>query len=279
MYFKKIYIYISQFQETLVRSSNTQNQPGSAPRDELIQMLQTVISNQERLATKVIVLEKGMQQIHSQLITMNANSSRPHSAMSVASGMSSASASASLDAPIEFKLIDDENDLNKFEETIADPNQRKKMIDYFVGIIGVNSENTQRTVALQLSRKMTTEFFWAKTAWSGGRKMDNPKFAFAKHIGIIGFINEVISQSQGSRMSERAMAEFVKVRTRNSGYTHTSSRIAASRHREKNKPNKNIEEEDGRNLHYSSGSKDDARPDDPNPNNSGHLDDQDIEKN
>lgn len=85
---------------------------------------------------------------------------------------------------------------------------------------------------------MITDDFWSKTAWTGGRKVDDPKFAFAKHKGVIYFMNDVIGQAFGSRMTESLFAEFVKSRTRNSGYVRTTDRIASSRNREKKKHEK-----------------------------------------
>lgn len=108
----------------------------------MIEMLETIISNQEKLATKVVVLEKGMQEIHSRLTTMDGNISRSHSVMSTASRISLAS-------EIEFKMITNEDDLIQFEKSIADDADiRKKWLNYFSDIIGVSRDSTQRTIAL-----------------------------------------------------------------------------------------------------------------------------------
>lgn len=164
-------------------------------------LLRTIIDNQVNLAKKIVKMEKGMQEIFSQLnnvASMCANiQSRPNSAMSTLSNMSTSS-----EQPIEFQKIAGESDLEQFEKSIEDVNHRKKMIDHFVLSIGVDSKASQRSIALQLERKMFADHFWSKTAWTGGRNTEGPKkFAFCVHLTFSGFFNDVIRQTCGKPIS------------------------------------------------------------------------------
>lgn len=84
-------------------------------------------------------------------------------------------------------------------------------------------------MSIQLARKIFNDSFWSKTAWTGGRKADEPKFAFAKHVTFIAFFNDVMRECHGASMSDAAFADFVKSRTRNSGYSRKTNRMPAAR--------------------------------------------------
>lgn len=88
--------------------------------------LQVIINNQEKLAKRILCVEKGLQDINSQLFNLssfikNTNSnSRPHSSMSVMSSTSNLTDTS--DAPaqnIVHNLIDDE-EMMEFERSIED---------------------------------------------------------------------------------------------------------------------------------------------------------------
>lgn len=189
-------------------------------------LLQTIISNQEVMTKRLIKLEKGMQEIFSQLQNVTGM---------VSSNCSSSEINTEIQ-PIVFNKIDDENELVEFEKTIDDRNNRKKMLDYFVSVIGKCNNAPVRSVALQLEQKMFTELFWSRTAWTGGRKLDGPKkFPFSGHIVCVAFMNEVIRGVCGMQMTDSAFSEFVKSRTRNSGYIRTTNRQATARAARKRK--------------------------------------------
>lgn len=225
--------------ETLIADDQSTNSQFPISTDttnngNVVSLIQVIIANQENLAKRLVTLEKGMQQIYSQLLNVanlcstNSNFSRPQSEISSVSNMSSTSEPQVL----EFKKIDDENSLLEFEKSIGDQNKRMKMVEHFVSLIGEQKGAPQRSIALQLERKMFTETFWARTAWTGGRKADGPrKFAFASHIGVIGFFNDVIRHVCGTPMSDGDLGEFVKSRTRNSGYVRTTNRQTSTRTR------------------------------------------------
>lgn len=222
----------------------------NAAPNETHSAFKVIITNQENLAKRIINLEKGLQGINSQLFNLaswikNNPNSRPQSAMSAFSSTSNMS-STSVDIPsapvVAFKLIDDENDLVAFETAIENESYRLKMVDHFVKLLGVKSLladqqlneaiKPKRSVALQLERKIFTESFWSKTAWTGGRKLESPrKFAFAAHVIFMGFFNDTLHQLCGAQMSEIEMSDFIKSRTRNSGYVRCTARLPAARFR------------------------------------------------
>lgn len=186
--------------------------------------LQTIINNQEMMSKKLITLEKGMQEMFAQLQNLS-------SMMSSLSSSSNTVMSHDVNEQVEFEKIGDENALEQFEEKIEkDASYRKKLIVHFSSDIGKSINCPMRTVALSVDKKMFTECFWAGTAWTGGRKLDGPKkFAFATHTICISFMNDVMLSVSGSHMSDSAFADFIKSRTRNSGYVRTTNRQPAAR--------------------------------------------------
>lgn len=196
--------------------------------------INVIISNQQVLAKKLIKLEKGLQEVFTSvqnICSMISNNpaysnSRPASALSLISNVS-------VDVPVEYSLISDENELETFEKSIEDQGIRKKLIEHFVTLIGLKSDGgktVSRSIALQLDRKMFKDSFWRTTAWTGGRKVDGPKkFVFAAHTTLISFMNDVIRHLCGAPLSDSEFADFVKSRTRNSGYVRTSTRQTAAR--------------------------------------------------
>lgn len=187
--------------------------------------LQTIINNQEMMSKKLITLEKGMQEMFAQLQNLSSMMS------SLSSQSIPSSKSHDVNEQVEFEKIGDENALEQFEEKIEkDASYRKKLIVHFSSIIGKSINAPIRTVALSVDKKMFTESFWAGTAWTGGRKLDGPKkFAFATHTICISFMNDVMLSVCGSHMSDSAFADFIKSRTRNSGYVRTTDRQPAAR--------------------------------------------------
>lgn len=108
------------------------------------------------------------------------------------------------------------------------------MFDYFCSTIGKYNNVPLRSAALLIDQKMFT------TAWTGGRKLDGTKkFAFANHVTTIAFMNEVLRNVCGSQMSSSEFTDFIKSRTRNSGYIYirTSNRQATARKNRKRKSN------------------------------------------
>lgn len=204
-------------------------------------ILNLIITNQENLAKRMLIMEKGVREISSQLINLSAwlknnSNSRPNSAMSTLSSTSNLS-EVPVATQISFKLINDEKDLNEFEEIIKNSNDRSVFCNYFLKqISGIKTDRVDetksiRTIALSLDRIMLSETFWSKTAWTGGRKIDggSKKFVFATHTTFMGFFNDIIHKICGSQMSQIEFAEFVKGRTRNSGYVRATSRLPAAR--------------------------------------------------
>lgn len=112
------------------------------PQLHLVELLKTVISNHNGLAKKFVAIEKGFTDMYADMADIKANIlTRPQSAMSVSSAMSST------DAQIDFQMIENEEDLIKFEKSIENPVQKKKLMEYFVAAVGVNTtcaENFQR---------------------------------------------------------------------------------------------------------------------------------------
>lgn len=146
-------------------------------------LLHTIINNQEMIAKRLIKLEKGMQEIFSQLQGVAGMVS------SFSSSCSSTSETGTEKEAIIFQKIDDENGIIEFE----DRNNRKNVVDHFVSVIGKCNNASTRSIALQLEQKMLTDSFWTKTAWTGGRKLDGPKkIPFSAHISCIAFMNDVI---------------------------------------------------------------------------------------
>lgn len=185
---------------------------------------QTIINNQNMMSKKLIALEKGMQDMFAQLQNLS----------SMMSSLSSQSIPSSKphdsNELVEFEKIGDESALEQFEKKIDDICYRKKLIEHFSSEIGKSINAPMRTVALSVDKKMFTESFWARTAWTGGRKLDGPKkFAFAIHTVCISFMNDVMLSVCGSHMSDSAFADFIKSRTRNSGYVRTTDRQPAAR--------------------------------------------------
>lgn len=185
---------------------------------------QTIINNQNMMSKKLIALEKGMQDMFAQLQNLS----------SMMSSLSSQSIPSSKphdsNELVEFAKIGDESALEQFEKKIDDICYRKKLIEHFSSEIGKSINAPMRTVALSVDKKMFTESFWARTAWTGGRKLDGPKkFAFATHTVCISFMNDVMLSVCGSHMSDSAFADFIKSRTRNSGYVRTTDRQPAAR--------------------------------------------------
>lgn len=216
-------------------------------------IFQVMIANQENLAKRIIRLEKGLQEINSQLLNLcswiknNANS-RPQSAMSTMSSASNVSLTTEPPSTeIIFKRIDDENDLLEFEKSIGDGNYRSMMCEHFVKPFSgakklisveesIDPSKSVRSISLQLERQIFTENFWTKTAWTGGRKTEGfRKFVFATHVTFMGFFNDVIHRICGTQMSQIEFAEFVKNRTRNSGYIRVTPRITSARSARKRK--------------------------------------------
>lgn len=201
-------------------------------------LLHTIINNQEMIAKRLIKLEKGMQEIFSQLQNVAGMVS------SFSSSGSSTSETCTEKEAIVFQKIDDEDGIIEFEKTIEDRNNRKKMIDYFVSVIGKCNNVPTRSIALQLEQKMFTESFWTKTAWTGGRKLDGPKkFPFSAHMVCIAFMNDVIGGVCGTQMTDGTFSEFIKSRTRNSGYIRTTNRQASARAPRKRKHSMNVGDE------------------------------------
>lgn len=120
------------------------------------------------------------------------------------------------------------------------------MIEHFCKLLSVakrslaagedDASKLKRSLALQLERKIFTETFWSKTAWTGGRKIDGPKkFVFGAHISFMTFFNDIIHGIYGSQLSENEFADFVKSRTRNSSYVRSTVRIPSARSSKKRK--------------------------------------------
>lgn len=198
-------------------------------------LFRTIINNQSMFAKKLISMEKGMQEMFGQLQNIGAAISSLSNSSSAQSTQSTSSNATEL---IDFQKIHDEDSLIEFEKNIEDRNCHKKMIDYFVSTIGKCNNVPLRSVALLIDQKMFTDSFWSTTAWTGGRKLDGPKkFVFANHVTTIAFINEVLRNACGSQMSSSEFTEFIKSRTRNSGYTRTTNRQASARVNRKRKCN------------------------------------------
>lgn len=179
-------------------------------------------NNQENILKRVITVEKGMQEMFSLLQNV--------------AGMMSASktspSNSAEDDSIVFNQIDDENSLMEFEKTVEDVNVRKKIINHFVRSIGKSINAPARSVALQVEQQMFTQSFWSKTAWTGGRNSSSDgskKFAFSTHIVSIAFITDLIAEICGTQMTNSAFAEFIKSRSRNSGYIRTTNRQVSAR--------------------------------------------------
>lgn len=193
---------------------------------------QTIINNQEGIAKRLLKIEKGMEEIFSQLQNL-------FSAVSTltSSSHSMAKATGNENETIEFEKINDENDLIEFEKSIEDRKRRKVMMEYFVDIIGkFNNDASVRSIALKLDQKIFTESFWSKTAWTGGRNVDGPKkFPFVSHTTCTTFFNDVIRNACGSHMSSSEFAQFVMSRTRNSAYIRTTNRQSSARTARKRK--------------------------------------------
>lgn len=59
----------------------------------------------------------------------------------------------------------------------------------------MDKDTDTRSAALKVDQQMFTETFWAKTAWTGGRKVDEPKkIAFSAHMVCVSFINDLLRQ-------------------------------------------------------------------------------------
>lgn len=217
---------------TGLSSSASAGENGDVP---IADLFQTIINNQRMFAKKFISIEKGMQEMFSQLQNMSAAISSLSNRSSAQSTQSSSSDPTEL---IDFRKIHDQDSLIEFEKSIEDRNCRKKMVDYFFSTIGKCNNVPLRSAALLIDQKMFTESFWSTTAWTGGRKVDGPKkFAFANHVIIIAFMNEVLRNVCGSQMSGSEFTEFIKSRTRNSGYIRTTNRQATARVNRKRKCN------------------------------------------
>lgn len=210
------------------------------------QILEIIISNQENMAKRIVKVEKGMQEIFTSIQNLTSLLTNNQVFLSRHGSLTSINSNMSNDVPIEYNLISDENELNAFEKAIEVPTYRKRMIEYFSIAIGLKQKVASRSAALQLERKMFNERFWSTTAWTGGRKIDGPrKFVFATHIGIISFMNEIIQLICGMQMSDSEFAEFVKSRTRNSGYVRLSNRLVTARASRGTRKKPELLEEDG----------------------------------
>lgn len=174
-------------------------------------------------------------------------------------GMMSASKTSTSNSPgddsVVFNQIDDENSLMEFEKTVEDVNVRKKIINHFVRLIGKSINAPARSIALQVEQQMFTQSFWSKTAWTGGRNSSSDgskKFAFSTHIVCIAFITDLITEICGTQMTNSAFAEFVKSRSRNSGYIRTTNRQVSARIPRMQRKRKHVSEDDVENTDVTS---------------------------
>lgn len=159
------------------------------------------------------------------------------------------------DDSVVFNQIDDENSLMDFEKTVEDVNVRKKIINHFVRLIGKSINAPARSIALQVEQQMFTQSFWSKTAWTGGRNSSSDgskKFAFSTHIVCIAFITDLITEICGTQMTNNAFAEFVKSRSRNSGYIRTTNRQVSARIPRMQRKRKHVNKDDSANTDVTS---------------------------
>lgn len=194
----------------------------------LLKNQELILSNQRQIAKDVFDMKKGISEMYLQVARLESGAHRVLNEKS--------SRPKSLDS---FEKIQNENSVNVLEaKMLADPNYRAEFVNACVSaVVRAHRDMSPRNIALQLDHKILHENFWSTTAWSGGRQIGvdgSTKFNFSKHVTFISVFKQVIEEIVGTPITDGEFVEFVKGRTRNSGYTRKTNRQVASRKRLRN---------------------------------------------